>query len=127
MRPFFPSDAIDGRKGKNDSRSLLEESRGFRETAHDIETLHRLPGGALDEIVFRAQQNEAAGARVNAPRNVDEIRARDVFRVRRAIRAEKAHERFVAVCVVERGRDFLRIDATRERRINCRVNAARIE
>src|SRR6266446_766010 len=55
----------------------------FRIAAHDIETLNRLAARAFHQVVDRAHKDEAAGARIEAPRDVDKVCSSDVFCVRK--------------------------------------------
>src|SRR5437773_5749269 len=57
-----------------------DKPRRFLEAAQEIHALHRLAAGALDEVIFGADDDEPAGARVEAPADFDDVGAGDILR-----------------------------------------------
>src|ERR1700674_486909 len=46
---------------------------GFFVAAQNVEALNRLAARAFEEIIFRAHHDQPASARIEAPRNLDEV------------------------------------------------------
>src|ERR1035438_866522 len=59
----------------------LHQSRRFRKTADQIHALDGLAARALDQIVLGAHHDEPARARVEPPRDFDDVGAGDIFGV----------------------------------------------
>jgi len=57
------------------------QSRRFREVAEDVHALNGLATCTLDQIVLGAHDNEPAGARIESPRDFDDVCADNIFRV----------------------------------------------
>ena len=104
-RPGLLNDGIRGVIGRVPFRRLdgdrpghsLNQPRRFRPAAQDVHALDGLAARAFDDIILGAHHDEPARARVEPPRDFDDVRAVDVFCVRQILAVEQTDERFVAV------------------------------
>src|SRR5437016_531972 len=84
------------------------QPRRFGEAAEYVEALHRLAAGALNDVVLGAQDNEAAGPVIQAPRDFDDVCADDILGVGERLALEQADKRLVAESGLVAGVDFFR-------------------
>ncbi len=62
-----------------DRNALKRKPGGFGQVAHDVEVLDGLAGGAFDEVILGAHEDEAPGAGVVPPGDVEEVGMGHVF------------------------------------------------
>ena len=88
-----------------------------------FQRLHRLPGGALHEVVDGGDRERDAGARVERHADVGAVRVRDVPHLH-AVRRQRAHERLSRVRRLERTGELLRGRRAQEPQHRGREDAA---
>lgn len=74
-----------------------DQASRFRKATHDIEALDSLTTGTFDNVVLGAQHDKPTGARVESPRNFNDVRADDIFCIGQRFAVEQSDEWFVTV------------------------------
>ncbi len=82
----------------------------FIQTENQVERLDRLPTSTLDDIVLGAGDDEPVGPGIEVPADVDEVRARDVFRIGTDSGSEEAYEGFSGIGFFQCGTDLVECD-----------------
>ena len=87
---------------------MLNQSGGFVPALCEVEALDGLSAGALHEVVDSTHDNQAAGAAIEAPREVEIVAVRDVLGIRQCAGRQKTDEKLIIISASIAGSDLLR-------------------